>query len=232
MRRHRERKAITGTLPPAVEADPIGALADWARERLIVPPGHPLAGQPLALPAFAESFLRGAWGVHEAVLSTARKNAKSAITAALLLGHLVGPLHRRGWRGAVGYPLSHSLMPSSVAVWIVSVRPSSSTRVTGFPSLASSNAYRPKPDASGSRRRDFWRINPCRLAFRRNRFSSTFRVVFIMFKSIPEGEPGVNPEGELAPHVQRRPIGRQTATARRLEDARSQLTTFNDSLTT
>ena len=40
-------------------------------------------------------------GAHEAALSTARKNAKSAIAAVLALGYLVGPLRRPGWRGAV-----------------------------------------------------------------------------------------------------------------------------------
>ena len=36
-----------------------------------------------------------------AALSTARKNAKSAIAAVLALGYLVGPLRRPGWRGAI-----------------------------------------------------------------------------------------------------------------------------------
>ena len=36
-------------LPPEHEipADPVGALATWARETLVVPPGHPAAGQGL-----------------------------------------------------------------------------------------------------------------------------------------------------------------------------------------
>ena len=44
--------------PPAVvavvdHADPVGALAAWAAETLIVPPGHPRSGQTMALPPFA-----------------------------------------------------------------------------------------------------------------------------------------------------------------------------------
>ena len=82
-------------------ADPVGALAEWARTTLIVPPGHPRGGEPLALPAFAIDWLRSTWHAHESALSTARKNGKSAIAAVLALGYLVGPLRRPGWRGAV-----------------------------------------------------------------------------------------------------------------------------------
>ena len=81
--------------------DPIGELAAWAEATLRVPSGHPLAGQPMALPGFAEKFLREGWGAHESALCIARKNAKSAICAVLALGHLVGPLRAPGWRGAI-----------------------------------------------------------------------------------------------------------------------------------
>ena len=106
-RRYRERqraaksKAPVLVLPGPAPADPVGELASWAREMLVVPPGHPLAGQPMALPAFAEAFLRAGWGAHESALCIARKNAKSAICAVLALGHLVGPLRVPGWRGAI-----------------------------------------------------------------------------------------------------------------------------------
>ena len=91
---------------PAVDAavdhpDPVGALASWAAETLIVPPGHPRSGQPMALADFAVDWLRASWDAHESALSTARKNAKSAIAAVLALGYLVGPLRRPGWRGAI-----------------------------------------------------------------------------------------------------------------------------------
>ena len=46
------------------------------------------------------AWLRESWGAHEAALSTARKNAKSAIAAVVCLGFLCGPLKRPGWRGA------------------------------------------------------------------------------------------------------------------------------------
>ena len=91
---------------PAVAAvvdhgDPVGALAEWAQHTLIVPPGHPRAGEPMTLPDFAVDWLRASWDAHESALSTARKNAKSAIAAVLALGYLVGPLRRPGWRGAI-----------------------------------------------------------------------------------------------------------------------------------
>ena len=86
----------------AVEhSDPVGALATWAAETLTVPPGHPRAGDPMALPPFAVAWLRASWDAHESALSTARKNAKSAIAAVVCLGFLCGPLRRPGWRGAI-----------------------------------------------------------------------------------------------------------------------------------
>ena len=104
-RRKREaREAASREAAPVTRAplaDPVGALAAWARETLIVPPGHPLAGEPMALPPFAEDFLRASWGAHESALSMSRKNGKSAICAVLCLGFLVGPLRTPGWRGAV-----------------------------------------------------------------------------------------------------------------------------------
>ena len=91
---------------PAVVAvvdhgDPVGELASWAREKLLVPPGHPLAGQPMELPDYAVAWMRETWDAYEAALSTARKNAKSAICAIEALGFLVGPLRRPGWRGGI-----------------------------------------------------------------------------------------------------------------------------------
>ena len=91
--------------PPVVavvdHADPVGVLARWAREKLTVPPGHPLSGRPMELADFAVEWLAASWGAHESALSTARKNAKSAIAAVLALGYLVAPLRRPGWRGAI-----------------------------------------------------------------------------------------------------------------------------------
>ena len=104
--RARERaakaKAAVLSFPAApAPADPVGDLAAWAAATLKVPPGHPLAGQAMALPDFAESFLRDGWDAHESALSMGRKNAKSAICAVLALGCLVGPLRTPGWRGAI-----------------------------------------------------------------------------------------------------------------------------------
>ena len=89
------------TVAAVDHADPVGALAAWAASTLVVPPGHPLSGRPMALPDFATDWLRASWDAHESALSTARKNAKSAIAAILSLGYLVGPLRRPGLRLAV-----------------------------------------------------------------------------------------------------------------------------------
>ena len=93
--------AASPVVAVADHADPVGVLATWAAETLIVPPGHPRAGEPMALPDFAVAWLMASWDAHESALSTARKNAKSAIAAVVCLGYLCGPLRRPGWRGAV-----------------------------------------------------------------------------------------------------------------------------------
>ena len=93
--------AAAPTLGAVDHDDPVGELASWAADTLVVPPGHPRAGEPMALPDFAEKWLRASWGAHESALSTARKNAKSAIAAVLALGYLCGPLRHPGWRGAI-----------------------------------------------------------------------------------------------------------------------------------
>ena len=82
--------------------DPAQAVAEWSRDKLLVPAGHPLAGSPLVLPAFGVKFLRDVFSHRESLMCIARKNAKSAIVAVLLLAHLVGPLRRAGWRAGVG----------------------------------------------------------------------------------------------------------------------------------
>ena len=100
LKAERERAAVL-RFPTAAPDDPVGALAEWAASTLKVPPGHPLAGQPMALPPFAVDFLQEGWGAHESALTMGRKNAKSAICAVLALGYLVGPLRTAGWRGAI-----------------------------------------------------------------------------------------------------------------------------------
>ena len=86
-------------LPRSMPADPAGAIAEWSREKLVVPPGHPLAGQALELAPFAVEFLRDALGEdREALLCIARKNAKSAICAVASLAFIAGPLARPGQR--------------------------------------------------------------------------------------------------------------------------------------
>ena len=101
--RRAEARAKPPDPPPALP-DPIDnpaeALAVWSVETLIVPPGHPLAGTPMLLPWYVGDFLADALapGVTEALLSTGRKNSKTAGCAVLILGLLAGPLRRPGLR--------------------------------------------------------------------------------------------------------------------------------------
>ncbi|MYK58439.1 MAG: hypothetical protein F4027_07450, partial [Rhodospirillaceae bacterium] len=79
-RKKAEREALAvADLPPV--SDSLAALAAWAKATLKVPPGHPLAGRPMALPDFAERFLRDGWTAHESALCMGRKIGKSAICA-------------------------------------------------------------------------------------------------------------------------------------------------------
>ena len=83
---------------------PADALATWCAETLIVPPGHPLAGQPMVMPWYIRDFLADALAsrITEALISTARKNSKTAGIAMLVNGILAGPLRKPGTRiGAV-----------------------------------------------------------------------------------------------------------------------------------
>ena len=100
-RQKAQRAAVTLPAARPAPADPGGALAAWSRSTLKVPAGHPLAGQPLTLPAYGIDFLRDALSHRESLLCLGRKNAKSAIVAVFLLGRLVGPIALPGWRGGV-----------------------------------------------------------------------------------------------------------------------------------
>ena len=84
-------------------ADPAGAIAEWSKSHLVIPPSHPLQGHPLALPEFGVDFLRDVFTHRESCLLVARKNAKSSIIAILLLAYLAenGPLRCPGFRAGV-----------------------------------------------------------------------------------------------------------------------------------
>ena len=102
-RKYRERKrvqrgAVLSLVPPIPPLDPAAALAEWSASRLVVPPGHPLAGEPMTLPDYGVSFVRDALSHRESLLCVARKNSKSGIVAVLCLGLLAGPLQRAGLR--------------------------------------------------------------------------------------------------------------------------------------
>ena len=54
--------AAAPTVPVVDLVDPVGVLAAWAASTLVVPPGHPRAGEPMALPDFAVAWLRASCG--------------------------------------------------------------------------------------------------------------------------------------------------------------------------
>lgn len=101
--RRAERERLQVRTVPGPRSDKIADLEAWAADRLIVPPGHPLAGDPMRIPPFGAAWLGAAnsGSVSESLLTIARKNGKSAIVAVTLLAHLVGPLRQDGWRAGV-----------------------------------------------------------------------------------------------------------------------------------
>ena len=92
-----EAESNTWTWPK----DPGGAVADWSRRSLKVPPGHKNAGQPLNLPDYLIAPIRSRFQFRETSLVIARKCGKSSAVAVLLLAHLVGPLRALGFRAGV-----------------------------------------------------------------------------------------------------------------------------------
>ena len=106
--RAQRKTASAAAVPPPGKwpTDPAAAVARWSRRVLVTPAGHPRAGKPLTLPEYGVRFLRDVFDHRESALIIARKNAKSAIVAVLLLAHLVGPLRRAGWRAGVGSSIS------------------------------------------------------------------------------------------------------------------------------
>ena len=89
--------------PPDWPSDPALAVIEWAPRALVVPPGHPRSGQRFELPGFLADVVVDIYreGIREILLLIARKNAKSAAIAVVLLAHLCGPLRRFGWRCGV-----------------------------------------------------------------------------------------------------------------------------------
>lgn len=98
--------AAARVMPERVIHQPIvedaAVLIRWIEDSLKVPTG-PLMGRPFRIDAWQQDFIREALepGVREAGLSVARKNGKSGVIAAVLLGCLVGPFNRLGWRAVV-----------------------------------------------------------------------------------------------------------------------------------
>ncbi len=101
-RKQKEKKAAASVcLRSAAEYEPdLDGFFAWAEAKLKVPSG-PLQGEPFLIDDWQQHFLREAHTARESGLSVARKNGKSGLIAAYVLGHLVGPLNRPDWRGVV-----------------------------------------------------------------------------------------------------------------------------------
>ena len=81
--------------------DQAGALCQWARDKLKIPPGHIHEGQAFDIPDYGQRFIKDALaeGCMDSLLCTGRKNSKTHITGVIILGHLGnGPLARPGFR--------------------------------------------------------------------------------------------------------------------------------------
>ena len=101
MRAYRERKR-QGMVQPATPI-PTSSVCDWIRDTLIVPPGHPRAGEPWNLMDWQEAFINDVIdpSTVEGALCIARKNGKTALVGALVSAYLVGPLRKPGWRAGI-----------------------------------------------------------------------------------------------------------------------------------
>ena len=105
----RRRDAAKASLPAGLDypdtqpADDGPAMVEWAKNTLIVPPGHHLEGTPMVLPDYGVRFILSALSpdCKDALLCMGRKSGKTAIIACLVLYFLVGPGRRRGWRCAL-----------------------------------------------------------------------------------------------------------------------------------
>ena len=85
--------------------DPAGAITAWCREKLRVPWGHPLEGQPFELEPYAVDFLKAVFApnITEGLLCVSRKQGKTSTISATLLSFLAdgGPMRHRGFRAGV-----------------------------------------------------------------------------------------------------------------------------------
>ena len=95
-----ESRTTPAAPPTATNRELADAVAEWAARVLIVPAGHPLAGQPMVLPDYGLRFLRDVLDpeTREGLLCTGRKNSKTGIIAMFVLSLLAGPLRRPGLR--------------------------------------------------------------------------------------------------------------------------------------
>ena len=104
-REYRARRLKSGPVLafPGNVPDPAGAVSEWARRCLVVPPGHPREAQAFEIPEYLAAFFADALAddCREGLICLGRKNAKSAGVAVLLLAFLAGPLRRAGWRAGV-----------------------------------------------------------------------------------------------------------------------------------
>ena len=81
------------------------AIAEFSREKLVIPPGHPRQGEAFELEPYALAFLQDVFkpGITEGFLGVGRKNGKTATIGNCVLAFLAdsGPLRQRGFRAGV-----------------------------------------------------------------------------------------------------------------------------------
>ena len=85
----------------ALPADQAGALCEWSRAKLVIPPGHLHEGQAFDIPDYGQRFIQDALAdkCRDSLFCCGRKNSKTGISAVIVLGHLgTGPLARPGFR--------------------------------------------------------------------------------------------------------------------------------------
>ena len=109
-RRRRERAAVakakaarTVVRRSKAKRNPSKRIVDWLRREIVVPHGM-RQGQPFDMRGWQADWLTDALatGIREAGMSVARKNAKSATIAGMLLAFLLDPeLNQPLWRAIV-----------------------------------------------------------------------------------------------------------------------------------
>ena len=106
-KRVRVRVRVDPTRSQHKSSDKWTLFFEWCEATLKVPAGHGLAGKPFHLEGWQRRFIKNATKRYN-LLACARKNGKTGMISALLLGYLCGPLNEPGWKAvAVSLTSNH-----------------------------------------------------------------------------------------------------------------------------